>query len=519
VARIPERLRHRRFWYVQAMVVVATAAHYWIEITGFTATDGAMHDFAITLYFIPLLYAAMSFGWEGAFMTGLWSALLTSPSTWIWHHSQLHWVTEVMQLGVAMCVGIVVAWRVDRESKQRRIAERTSASLSLLNKVGETLSRTMEVEQRLPLVIDEIVAGLGLQSVILSLEPETAGGEPVIIARGAPAPCREAGDCPLSRGSGLTETFDCPNDRTVVIALDADSREIGSLAACTDEAMGGDRANLLATICHEIAVAVENGRLYRQRQEGMHSYVRQVTQAHEDERLRIARELHDDTAQELVHLVRRLEKLDHDANPVASAEAREALGVARNILKGVRRFSRDLRPSVLDDLGLLAGIEMVVDQTNELLPGGARLRISGEPRRLDPQVEVALFRIAQEALRNVTKHAHAETAHVWLAFEADHLTLTVEDDGVGLSLPANVSDLARLGKLGVLGMKERAELVGGVFEVTGGAVRGTALVVRVPCTARDEPPATAPTPGPRPAASIVREHDIAMPVSPYHEVP
>ena len=69
VARIPERLRHRRFWYVQAMVVVATAAHYGIEISGHTAPEGAMHDFAITLYMIPLLYAAMSFGWEGASLT------------------------------------------------------------------------------------------------------------------------------------------------------------------------------------------------------------------------------------------------------------------------------------------------------------------------------------------------------------------------------------------------------------------------------------------------------------------
>jgi signal transduction histidine kinase len=487
VARIPERLGHRRFWYIQAMVAAATAVHYGFEITGSAGSDGTLHDVAITLYFIPMLYAAMSFGWEGAFMTGLWGGVLTSPSTWIWHHSQMHWVSEVLQLSVAMCVGIVVAWRVDLESKQRRIAERTSASLSLLNKVGDALSHTMEVEQWLPLVIDEIVATLSLQSAVLSLEPETVGGEPVVIARRAFAASAKAANRPPIQASGLEETVDCPNERAMAITLDADGREIGLLSACTADPMGDDRTNLLATICHEIAVAVENGRLYRQRQESMRSYVRQVTQAHEDERLRMARELHDDTAQELVHLVRRLEKLDHDTNPAASAEARDALGVARSILTGVRHFSRDLRPSVLDDLGLLAGIEMVVDQNNELLPHGARLRISGEPRRLDPPVELALFRIAQEALRNVTKHAHAETANVSLAFGTDQLILTVEDDGVGLSLPTNVSDLARLGKLGVLGMKERAELVGGVFEVILGPEHGTTLVVMVPCTARDNP--------------------------------
>jgi signal transduction histidine kinase len=486
VLRIPERLRHRRFWYIQAMVVVATAAHYGFEIAGYTATEGAMHDLAITAYVVPLLYAAMTFGWEGTFMTALWAVILTSPSTWIWHHSQLHWVGEVMQLGLIMGVGVVVAWRVDRESKQRQIAERTSASLSLLNKVGETLSNPMEVEHRLPLVLDTVVSGLKLQSAVLSLEPGNPDAGPIIIAGGAARPCLSASASPQILGLQAAGVFNCPDEYRVLVGLDADGHTIGSLSACPQGSMGDDRANLLAAICHEIAVAVENGRLYRERQESMRWYVRQVTQAHEDERLRIARELHDDTAQELIHLVRRLERLQDRADSTVSSEARDTLVVARTILSGLRRFIRDLRPSVLDDLGLLAAIEMVVGQSNEILPGGARLHISGEPRRLDSQVEVVLFRIAQEALRNVAKHANAQTAQVWLSFETDYLILTVQDDGVGVSLPANLSDLARVGKLGVLGMKERAELVGGTFEVAGRSGRGTATVVRVPSRERDQ---------------------------------
>lgn len=484
--RIPQRVQRREFWYVQAMVVVATAAHYGVEIAGHLS-DSGWHDIAISLYMIPLLYAAMSFGWEGALMTALWGAVLTSPSTWYWDHEGMHWATEVVQLVVIMCVGIVVAWRVDREAKQRVIAERTSASLGLLNRVGETLSNTMDVEQRLPAVVDELVNELKLQSAVLTLEPDASAGQPVVIAAAGPKACCEAESCPYTTRTAVVPGFDCPNDRTVVIALDADGREIGSLAACTSGSMGDERANLLATICHEIAVALENSRLYRQRQESMRTYVRQVTQAHEDERLRIARELHDDTAQELVHLVRRLEQIDHGADPVAAREARDALAVARQILKGVREFCRDLRPSVLDDLGLLAAIEMVVDQNNELLPDGAQLAISGQPRRLNPQFEVVLFRIAQEALRNVTKHAHARGARVSLAFEPGDVTLTVSDDGTGLRLPAQVSDLALQGKLGVLGMKERAELVGGTFQVASREGAGTTITVRVPCGDREAP--------------------------------
>lgn len=483
IHRIPSRLRHKRFWEIQALVAVATAAHYAVEIQGYTTPDGAVHDLAISLYVLPLLYAALSFGWEGALMTAVWGSLLTSPSTWIWHHGEDHWISEVGQLGIIMGVGIIVAWRVDMEAKQRLIAERTSASLRLLNKVGEVLSHTLNAESQLPQVADELHNAMGMEAIVVSLAAESVETDPVVVSAGRFI------DALILKAQGTLADLDagqnvCRLDgRTVVVALRTEVGLLGYLAASApvDAAVSDEQSDLLENLAHEITVAVENGRLYRQRQESMQSYVRQVTQAHEDERLRISRELHDETAQELVHLVRRLERMERDQGPTGTAEANEALGVARNILSGVRRFSRDLRPSVLDDLGLIAAIEMVVDQTDKVLPGGASLRTTGHPRRLDPQMELALFRIAQEALRNVTKHAQADTANVTLSFEPEHVVLFVSDDGKGFAPPTNVSDLSRLGKLGVLGMKERAELVTGTFALRSKAGSGTEIQVRVPC--------------------------------------
>jgi signal transduction histidine kinase len=226
-------------------------------------------------------------------------------------------------------------------------------------------------------------------------------------------------------------------------------------------------------------VAVENARLYRERQESLQSYVRQVTQAQEDERLRIARELHDGTAQELVHLVRKLEQLGQSAGQSHAVPVQELLGMARATLQSVRRFSRDLRPPVLDDLGLLAAIEMVVEDTDGRLPQGAHLEVCGEPRRLDGAVELALFRIAQEALRNVEKHSRAMSATVELDFNDKDIRLSVTDDGLGFAPPKSLSQLAGLGRLGLLGMKERAELVGGSFELHSSPGKGTQLAVRV----------------------------------------
>src|SRR3972149_371402 len=104
---------------------------------------------------------------------------------------------------------------------------------------------------------------------------------------------------------------------------------------------------------------------------------------------------------------------------------------------------------------------MLIEDTRSRLPQGAQLYLAGKPRRLDKPVELALFRIAQEALRNVENHARATSATVALDFSEDNVRLSVTDDGLGFSPPENVSALSLTGKLGLAGMKERAELGGG----------------------------------------------------------
>jgi signal transduction histidine kinase len=480
VRMFPTRLREPRFWHIQVMVLLATAPHYIIETLGYTNPFETLHGLSITLYIIPLLYAALTYGWEGAVLTGLWSATLTSPSMWIWHRSGYHWLTELGQLIVTLPVGILVAWRVDLETKQRRRAERTSASLRLLNEIGESVSHTLEVEDKLPQVLQRLSAELSLESAWLCLEPELPEDDLLVIEDGS-APASIASEARrLHRRVASARGATVVDGRTAVVPLPAEQGLVGSLGvtAASDEVLTREQVELVTTVAHQISVAVEAARLYRQRQESMQSYVRQITQAQEDERLRIARDLHDDTAQELVGLVRRLEQL-RKASPGVSEPVDELLAQTRATLQSVRRYSRDLRPSVLDDLGLLAALETVVDETDGRLSGGATLKVTGTPRRLDPSVELALFRIAHEALRNVEKHADAETAVVELDFADDVIRLSIEDDGRGFTAPSNTSDLARIGKLGLLGMKERAELVGATFEVLSTRGRGVSIVVAV----------------------------------------
>jgi signal transduction histidine kinase len=490
--RFPDRLGDRRFWNIQMMVLAATVPHYVIEEVGFTNPFETFHGLAITLYVIPLLYAALSFGWEGAILTALWITALTSPSMWVWHRSGYHWLTEAGQLAITLPAGIMVAWRVDLETKQRLRAERTSASLSLLNEIGEQLGHRLEVEDVLPAVIERIQRGLPVEAAWLCLDAVHSDADRRIIRE---PPGASAADIGILHDAVRTRREPvCLEGRLIGVPLATERGVSGSLGvavpAGSDAMLVDEHTRVLASAAHEISVAIENAGLYRERQESLQTYVRQVTQAQEDERLRIARELHDETAQELVHLVRRLERLGETA--AADDMVRQVddlLGLTRGTLRSVRRFSRDLRPSVLDDLGLVPAIELAVEGTNAQLPSGARLNVGGEPRRLEPAVELALFRITQEALHNIEKHAEAASATVELTFTADAVQLVVSDDGRGWQPPARVAELAGAGKLGILGMKERAQLVGGRFDVQAAEGQGSRITVTVD-TGASQPRAT-----------------------------
>lgn len=214
----------------------------------------------------------------------------------------------------------------------------------------------------------------------------------------------------------------------------------------------------------------------------MHSYVRQITRAQEEERKRIARELHDDTAQALTVLSRGLDALiafPAPLPPSAIERLEELRRVGEEISKGVRRFSRDLRPSSLDDLGLLPTLEGL---TSTLAEDGieAELKVVGQRRRLSSETELVLFRITQEALNNVKKHSQASKVMTTVEFADGAVQVTVRDNGRGFELPSRTSDLATAGKLGLIGMQERAQLIGGSLTVQSELGKGTTITVSVP---------------------------------------
>ncbi len=210
--------------------------------------------------------------------------------------------------------------------------------------------------------------------------------------------------------------------------------------------------------------------------------LRKVLTVQEEERKRIARELHDETSQLLAGLVIRLEAAT--SLPDAAGKIKGMLvdikSLAVRTIDSVHKIIFDLRPSVLDDLGLLSAIRWYAE--NRLAEVGIkpRIEVTGEERKLPPQVEIAVFRIAQEAITNIIKHAEAQNVIIGVEFKDSALGIEVEDDGKGFDVSAVSRRADKAQGLGLVGMEERVTLIGGKLNIESQPGSGTHITVEVP---------------------------------------
>ncbi len=242
----------------------------------------------------------------------------------------------------------------------------------------------------------------------------------------------------------------------------------------------------------------------------------QVLGAQEEERRRIARELHDETSQALNALLLSIEMVEAALRPaVLPAEARTRLSSSKQLtiqtLDGIHNLAFDLRPTILDDLGLLPSVHWYAKRQSETY--GLQIRVDADelPERLPAQREVALFRIVQEALTNVCKHSGASLAKVRFRLKPDAITLVVKDNGAGFD-----PDQVQTDRLGLFGIQERVTLLGGELLIETAPGQGTKLKVTVPIAgAESQPPAIAKGPAWRapsqPQAELVSRSELPAP--------
>jgi two-component system, NarL family, sensor histidine kinase UhpB len=228
----------------------------------------------------------------------------------------------------------------------------------------------------------------------------------------------------------------------------------------------------------------------------LHKLSMQVVNAQEEERKRIARELHDDTAQVLTAQLLQLKAFEARGEDLQPEALGQLIEMTADALEDVRHMAHELRPPSIDDLGLHASLESLAAQFRERFAIPVSFSSHGPKRRLPPGLEIAIYRIVQEALTNVAKHSRAERAAVTIGTDDESVWARVEDEGAGFD-PGSIDRRDGSG-LGLFGMQERATLFDGRLEINARPGRGTTIDVRIPMQTSAT---TAPTPVPLAEAS------------------
>lgn len=241
------------------------------------------------------------------------------------------------------------------------------------------------------------------------------------------------------------------------------------------ESVGG-----ISEVQHLQMELTEMSRKVQAAQEGLRGYIGAITFAQEEERLRLARDLHDDTIQSVIALKQRVQLAQKSIKDLPSRKTLAELEtLSEQTIENLRRMTRSLRPIYLEDLGLVTALEMLARETSQNSGIQIEFHKTGEEQRLAREVELALYRMAQEALSNVARHSQATRADLRISFGIKGIELEVNDNGIGFDMPKSPTDFAASGHFGLLGIRERAELIGASLEVESALGKGSRLKVKV----------------------------------------
>lgn len=460
--RYRPRFRNRHFWAVQGLVIGIAAIHDIIEVGGYLPGLGMLYFVPISFFFVPVVYAALNFGFPGALATALWTTVITIPNFVLWHDG-LERFGVMFQLLIVIAVALFVGQRVDRERGARRQAEAAGDALS----ASEAKYRGLFESSPIAILVLDTNGGIldanPAAGALFDRAPETLKRMVVADLVGTE-----------SEQKLLASQQDKGQQAYLSLSL-RDGSEVYLEPAHTQ--VSDSQGNIV------IQVLLRDVTQERHRQAGLKAYAAFVLRGQEEERQRMARELHDETIQTLVLLCRRLGSVETTSGSLPSStikELREARKTAEEIVKDLRDFARALRPPILDDLGIVTSIRRLVLDFTERSGIKGQLKAVGEEQRLPRDTEIGLFRIAQEALWNVERHSRATEMVVTVTFAEYEAGLNIRDNGIGFNVPPVLGAFSASSQLGLLGMQERAELLGGKLEVQSSPEKGTTVIVSIP---------------------------------------
>jgi len=407
----------------------------------------------------------------------------------------------------------------EKQRLEQRLKERTeelqaqAEKLSALNTLAATVSQSLNLKEVLHNALDEVLELTKLKAGWIVLRDGQGEGFELAAHRGLPEDVEQASGQKIwercicrdvlerARSHIAYNALECP-----CAAAECLEKGVPFVHACVplkskDQVLGvmsltgnassnvreftQDTSEMLTSIGRQIGIAVENARLYeelRHKEMLRRQLLERVITVQEEERKRIARELHDETSQALTSFIVKLELLEQ-VGTLAEIQAHleDLRAEVVKTLDRVHDLALELRPSVLDDLGLVAALRHYFRDYGSKFRLPVDIQVLGlGGQRLPAQVETALYRIVQEALINVARHAQAQNVSVLLEKRGSSVVVIVEDDGKGFDVAQAMDSHLRNKNLGLYGMQERASLLGGTVTIESGAGTGTAVFVEIP---------------------------------------
>jgi PAS domain S-box-containing protein len=446
-------VRQRAFWVVQALTLAIAFVHTILLRGGFPETLDLVPS---SLFYIPVVYAALKFGARGAIPTAIWSAVLLLPDLVLGHEGPAR-IGVLWQSAILVAIGGFVGLAVDHERAARADAEtREAARLASERRYRALYDHAADAV----LVIDErgrIEEANAAAAQLLDRDLEAMRGRLLSevvgpdLAADALSGSMDNRPRPLQFGEGASPVW--------VQAVGA--------SPLTGAGEGGSSQAMFRDVT-----------LQYEREQGLEGYTRHAIAAREEERQRMARELHDGPLQSLVLLSRKLDALAENGRDDRALE--DAGEIIDETAAELRRLSRALRPPILDDLGLVAALRSEASAFERRSGIDATFQVDGQARPLLQDTDLLLLRVAQESLHNVERHSGAASVHVSLTYEVESAALVVADDGHGMEAVPRATTLLARGKLGLLGIQERVRLAHGTLDIGECPGGGTRVSVRVP---------------------------------------
>ena len=440
------RVRERTFWKIQVMIVLIVSIHYFVDIEASTTTSAFPTGVPVALLIVPIGYAALRYGMAGSMATTMWAFLLWMPDLLL-PHDHGHVGEDLMNLGIILLGAVVFGQRVEAEREAQARAEE-AAALTFAVEVGY---RRLFESNRSPILV------LGEGGLITDANPAAIGlfGTDLLGTLVSAL---------LTGASGVEDLY-----RKVFTLADGHDYRI-DVVSMPPEASVQRKQLIFEDVTEE-----------RSEERRTRHFAQYVLQVDEDQRRQLARELHDEPLQLFLHLARRLEVLSTTYGvPIDVADGlEEARSQALDAAARLRKMARDLRPPALDQMGLVAALSsLVADIEDDDV--SIELNVIGTARRLAADDELGAFRIVQESLRNAMRHADARHLQVTVEFGAESLNLDIYDDGRGFDPGTVLPEGAESGSLGLVGMHERAKMLGGTLRVVSNVGEGTHVEAVLP---------------------------------------